>query len=260
MTPVEPRPAASVVLVRAAGGPEPIEVYLIRRQPGMRFLGGYYAFPGGKVDPEDAAPESLARCRGLDAARAEAIVSGGLPSLAYWVAAVRELLEETGLLVACDAEGRPLDAAGAGGEAAIARCREELMAGDAGFAELLARRDLYCDAAPLRYLSHFVTPTGSPIRFSARFFLAPLPPGQTPRLFAEETSEGFWTGPAAAHRRFRAGELPMAEPDEYALAYLAQFESLGELWAAHADGRHKFHGIVDRSDLFYAGHDRGRPG
>ena len=41
----EPRPAASVVLVRAAppDAPEPIEVYLIRRQKAMRFLGGFYA-------------------------------------------------------------------------------------------------------------------------------------------------------------------------------------------------------------------------
>ena len=77
MTPVEPKPAASVVLVRAGAGgaPEPLEVYLIRRHATMRFLGGFYAFPGGKVDAEDTAPESLARCHGLDEAAAERVSS-----------------------------------------------------------------------------------------------------------------------------------------------------------------------------------------
>src|SRR5262249_26077116 len=48
--PVEPRPAASVVIVRnaAADAPEPLEVWMIRRHQTMKFLGGYYAFPGGR--------------------------------------------------------------------------------------------------------------------------------------------------------------------------------------------------------------------
>lgn len=125
------------------------------------------------------------------------------------------------------------------------------MAAEAPFAELLARRGWRCDIGGLRYLSHFITPRPSPIRFSARFFLCPLPAGQAPRLFTEETSEGFWIPPGLAYRRFRSGELPMAEPAEYALGYLAQFGSLAEVWAAHEDRRHKFHGIIDRSDVFY---------
>ncbi len=255
MTPVEPKPAASVVLVRAAPtpAPEPMEVYLIRRHPGMRFLGGYYAFPGGKVDAGDATPQILARCRGLSPAQAEVILPGSddVPALAYWVAAVRELLEETGLLLACDEAGRPVDAANPAVSDSIERCRKDLMAGDATFAELLARRGWLCDAGRLRYLSHFITPTSSPIRFSARFFLCPLPASQAPRLYTEETCEGFWIPPGGARRRFQSGELPMAEPAEYALGYLAQFDSLRDVWAAHEDHRHKFHGIVDRTDLFY---------
>src|SRR6266849_10147142 len=114
-TPVEPKPAASVVLVREAppGSPAPLEVYMIRRNRNMRFLGGYYAFPGGKVDLADGAPEALARCRGIVAAEAEAILTGreGVPALAFWVTAVRELLEESGVLLACDEGGRALDPA-----------------------------------------------------------------------------------------------------------------------------------------------------
>ena len=257
-TPVEPKPAASVLLVRptAPGAPEPFEVYLIRRQKSMKFLGGFYAFPGGKVDEADGTPESLGCCRGLTAEEAETIFPGGdRPALAYWVAAVRELVEESGLLLACHADGRAVHVADAAGVTAIERMRKALMAGEASLASLLAREGWYCDLRPLRHLSHFITPTASPIRFSARFFLCPLPTGQAPRLYTEETSEGFWIAPGEGYRRFRAGQMAMAEPAEYGLGYLAQFESLEDLWAAHADGHHKFHGIVDRIDVFWKGFD-----
>ncbi|MBI1736923.1 MAG: hypothetical protein HYR51_17275 [Candidatus Rokubacteria bacterium] len=251
---VEPKPAASVVLVResAAGAPEPLEVYMIRRQKTMKFLGGFYAFPGGKVDEADAAPDALARCHGLDAARAEAIfpASAGRPALAYWVTAVRELLEETGLLYACHRDGQPIDPAAPGVADVVARARRALVANDAAFAALLTAHDWYADLRALRYLAQYITPRTSPIRFSARFFLCPVPSGQAPRLFTEETSEGFWIHPGEGHQRFRAGEMAMAEPAEYGLAYLAQFESLAELWAAHADGREKLRGIVDRIEFW----------
>jgi 8-oxo-dGTP pyrophosphatase MutT (NUDIX family) len=231
-----------VLLVRdAAPG---VEVYMIRRNRGMKFLGGYYAFPGGKVDPADSDPTALARVRGVtpdEAARSFTDVDGR-PALAYWMASARELLEETGVLLACDADGRALDVEQAGVDA----CRREVMDGTP-FTDALARRDWHCDLGALRYLSHFTTPTRSPIRFTARFFVCPLPTGQGPRLFTEETSEGFWISPGDAYWKFVDDEMAMAEPAEYALAYLAQFASLDELWAAHVDGRARFEGISHRS-------------
>jgi hypothetical protein len=56
-------------------------------------------------------------------------------------------------------------------------------------------------------------------------------------------------------RRFVAGELAMAEPAEYGLGCLAQFRSLDDLRAAHADRRHKFHGVVDRIHGFWKDFD-----
>lgn len=236
----------------APGGAEPFEIWMIRRRKAMKFLGGYYAFPGGRVDDADGSTESLACCYGLAPRAAESVFPGGAqPALAFWVTAVRELLEECGVLLACDADGQAVDARDPGVAAGIDRLRKALMAGEAPFATLLASEGWRCDTRPLRYLSHFITPTSSPIRFSARFFLAPLPAGQMPRLYAEETSEGFWIAPGEGHRRFCAGEMAMAEPAEYGLGYLAQFDSLDDVWAAHADGHHKFHGIVDRIDVFW---------
>jgi 8-oxo-dGTP pyrophosphatase MutT (NUDIX family) len=245
--PVPVKPAASVLLVRP-GDAAPLEVYMIRRQQSMRFLGGFYAFPGGKVDAADVEPALLARCRGLVSDEVEAIFPGreAVPALAYWVTAARELLEETGLLVAADGAGRPISAGDPAIAAIVAGMRHALVAESGRLVDLLAAVDWYLDVAPLRYLSHFITPPSSPIRFSARFFLAPVPAGQAPRLFTEETSEGLWIAPAEGVKRYEAGDMPMAEPAESGLRYLAGFPSLAALWQAHADGRHKFHGIQDR--------------
>jgi 8-oxo-dGTP pyrophosphatase MutT (NUDIX family) len=246
------------VIVRdsAPGAVEPLEVWMIRRHQSMKFLGGYYAFPGGRVDAADAAAEALACCHGVDVAAAEARFPGhdGGPALAFWVTAVRELLEESGILFACDAGGRPIDGRAPSTRELIATLRKELMAGTP-LSALLARQGWRCDLRGLRYLSHFITPISSPIRFTARFFLCRAPADQAPALFTEETSEAFWIHPGEGYRRFIAGEMKMAEPAEYGLGYLAQFRSLEELWAAHTDGRHKFHGVVDRIHGFWRDFD-----
>ena len=76
--PVEPRQAATVILVR--GGAAALEVLLLRRNPAARFMGGAWVFPGGAVDPADGA--AATGTGGDDAHRA---------------AAVRELAEEAGV-------------------------------------------------------------------------------------------------------------------------------------------------------------------
>ena len=244
--PAVPRPAASVLLVRD-GGPSGLQVYMIRRNKGMRFLGGWYAFPGGKVDAADAAPDLVARCHGMAPDEAARVLAppDGIAPIAFWITAARELCEETGCLMACDPSGRTLVPDDAAVAAGIDRVRAGLMA-EAPLAPLLEREGWHLDLGPLRYLSHFITPPTSPIRFTARFFLAPVPAGQEPQLFTEETSEGFWIDPAEGVQRYEAGEMPMAEPASSGLRYLAEFRSIETLWAAHADGRHKFHGIDDR--------------
>jgi 8-oxo-dGTP pyrophosphatase MutT (NUDIX family) len=253
-TVVEPRPAASVMIVREApaGAPEPIEVYMVRRQKAMKFLGGFYAFPGGKVDVDDGSAAALACCHGVEAGEAARAFPdhAAPPALAFWVAAVRELLEESGVLLACDADGRGVDATAPEVAARVEAARRELVAGTVSFPALLARERWRCDLRWLRYVSYFVTPRSSPIRFAARFFLCRLPAAQTPRLFTEETSEAFWIHPGDGYRRFLEGDMAMAEPAEFGLAFMAQFRSVDELWAWCGDNREKFTGIIDRIEFW----------
>jgi 8-oxo-dGTP pyrophosphatase MutT (NUDIX family) len=51
--PTEPRPAATVILLR--GGGERLEVLLVRRNPAARFMGGAWVFPGGALDGDEDA-------------------------------------------------------------------------------------------------------------------------------------------------------------------------------------------------------------
>src|SRR5262249_53170290 len=170
--PVEPRPAASVILVRP-GGATSLQCYLIRRAPTMRFLGGYHAFPGGKVDLADWRPEALAGVYGLapgDAAARLGDPDDAVPALAYWATGVRELFEETGLLLAVHADGRAVETGTPTVAARLEAHRRALVAGERSFTAILAEEGWLADARPLAYLSVFVTPPSSPIRYSARFF------------------------------------------------------------------------------------------
>jgi 8-oxo-dGTP pyrophosphatase MutT (NUDIX family) len=76
---VEPRPAASVILLR--GGHAGLELLIVRRTPHARFMAGHWVFPGGAVDASDGPGDS-----GLRAA------------------ARRELQEEAAVVLARDAE------------------------------------------------------------------------------------------------------------------------------------------------------------
>src|SRR5436305_26527 len=88
-----PTPAASVLLARGPGSPE---VFLVRRSPALRFFGGFWAFPGGKIDPADAhTPLHHDRPADADASRHDV----------RRVAAARELFEEAGVLLARRADG-----------------------------------------------------------------------------------------------------------------------------------------------------------
>src|ERR1700722_923188 len=93
------RPAATVITLRDA--PNGYEILMLRRNLNSDFVGGAYVFPGGRVDDEDAGPAAQRRTLGLsdeEASRRLSLARGGL---AYYVACLRELFEEAGLLVAC---------------------------------------------------------------------------------------------------------------------------------------------------------------
>ena len=179
--------AASVLLAR---GPGSSEVFLVCRSPKLRFLGGFCAFPGGRVHAGDA---------GLAAA-----VAGLTPR---HVAAVRELFEETGVLLA-----RRPDGSFPPGDADLVHARRELLADRLPFRDLLAARDLRLAPADLTPAGSLVTPPFAAVRFDTTFFVADLPPGQAAEVWPGELTGGTWSSADDALRAWDRGGGLLSPP------------------------------------------------
>ena len=216
-----PAPSASVVLLR--DGPDDLEVLLLRRHSQSFVLGGAYVFPGGKVDADD-----VQRVESLDRPPADLPALLGEPELtpeqagALYVAAIRELFEEAGLLLA---EVGPQQAA---------RAWTALRAGQP-FDEVLAPLRARLCAGALQPWSRWITPTLSSVgrkRFDTRFFLAIAPAGQEPRHDEHEATESLWIAPRAALRRYWAGQIDLAPPQIMSLTHLARYRDVASAFAA----------------------------
>src|ERR1700731_175561 len=70
--PTLPRQAATVILLR--GGAERLELLLVRRTPGARFMGGVWVFPGGAVDAGEGDGDDAHRAAAIRELREEAAI------------------------------------------------------------------------------------------------------------------------------------------------------------------------------------------
>lgn len=219
--PAEAAPAATVILLRDAD-PSP-EVLMIERHAQSDFLPDMYVFPGGRVEEEDAAlgdrvagitPTEAAAALGLDQPR---------PSLAFFVAAVRETFEESGVLLA-RRRGKPelLDATRAD---ALARHRIDVQSGKASFRALVLEEDLELAGDCLTVHAHWITPEFVPRRFDTFFFAALLPPGQTAHHDGIESTAHTWIRPEDALDELRAGTRQIIFPTACNLETLTGFAS-----------------------------------
>jgi 8-oxo-dGTP pyrophosphatase MutT (NUDIX family) len=88
-----PRLAATVILLR--GGDDALEVLLAQRNPGARFMGGAWVFPGGAISAEDGDGDGGLRAAAVRELREEAGITvgdpGSLVKFSRWItpAAVR---------------------------------------------------------------------------------------------------------------------------------------------------------------------------
>ncbi|MDP2957346.1 MAG: hypothetical protein Q8N53_13055 [Longimicrobiales bacterium] len=223
--PVAPRPAATIVLLRDSGGGP--EVLLLRRNRSAGFVPGAHVFPGGRVDRSDASEALVARLDGLDAAAAARrleLPGGDPPALAYYLAALREAFEETGILVAHDGDGRAPGTAAE--DPAVDALRDDLMEERITFEGALDRLGCRLDGAAVEYLAHWITPEPEPRRYDTRFFAAKVRPGDDAVVDPREMTDAVWITPTAALRRLREGTLPMVFPTIHTLEDLERFRSV----------------------------------
>lgn len=229
----QPKHAATAILLRPTHDGA-IEVFMTRRPSGMHFLGGMYVFPGGTVRKKDCSKDILERCRGLSSKQARKLLGAHLtPELAlgHWVAGIRELFEEVGILLCVDESGKAVDTTDEKLKTRMADGRKALVARQLSFQELLVSEKLFCAPGALTYFSHWMTPEEFPTRFDTRFYLAPLPPNQEPLSTSQEVTESMWIAPEHAIRLCEQDSFPVIFPTYASLRTLADFDSLEGLMA-----------------------------
>tara|TARA_B100001939_G_scaffold327888_1_gene322642 strand:+ start:2440 stop:3258 length:819 start_codon:yes stop_codon:yes gene_type:complete len=187
-TPVKPVDSASIMIIRDGAECHPeygtLEILMVKRHQNIKFAGGAYVFPGGKVDPadrqaEEADPESH---------------QDDLPQMFRGMryAALREVFEETGLLIG-ERNGRLVD------EAVRAeldrKYRRKFLENRLDVRTFLAETGLKLSVRDCRPFAHWITPEQYPKRFDTRFFLCMAPEGQVASPDGREAVEVRWVRP-----------------------------------------------------------------
>jgi glyoxylase-like metal-dependent hydrolase (beta-lactamase superfamily II)/8-oxo-dGTP pyrophosphatase MutT (NUDIX family) len=195
--PSKPRDAAAVLMFRRT--PDGPEVFWVRRESTMAFAAGFYAFPGGRVDPRDAGVP----------------VDGEAPEVAVFkVAAARELFEETGVLVARGGEKLSAEA--------LQAFRIALIEKKVEWGAELQRLNLKLRGADFLDAGRWITPAFLPHRFDCRFFLFEASPSTEVKLLPGELAEGAWVKPAKALARWEEGSALLHPPNLHGLQRVAE--------------------------------------
>jgi 8-oxo-dGTP pyrophosphatase MutT (NUDIX family) len=254
------RPASTVALLRdGASGPE---AFLLRRAASMAFAARMHVFPGGGLDPRDGDADIPWAGPDLDW-WADAMVAGPDEAAGLVCAAVRELFEESGVLLAGPDESTVV---GDLTDPSWESDRQALLDRSLALSQLLRRRGLVLRSDLLRPWAHWCTPLFEPRRYDTWFFVAALPSGQRARHVGGEADEAGWVPATAALEGAVRGDVALMPPTQVTLedvaaqadvaSVLAAPRRVGRVvpWLARVpDG-----GVVIRVDL--DGRGGGRPG
>ena len=148
----KPRNAASLILLKEDH--KGIKVLLGKRSSKVRFMPNAWVFPGGVIDKKDFR-QNITSSLDPKIIKKLAVANNFNLANALAVTAIRETAEETGLLLGKFNEN-------------ISNKNLDLHNG----VDLLASHKLVPDLSKISYLGRAITPTFSPIRFHARFFVA----------------------------------------------------------------------------------------
>lgn len=222
------RLAATVLLVR--DGPGGVEVWVQERVSTMEHYPGMTVFPGGGVDERDwpqefgslwSGPSIVATARALGTSRHKAH--------ALVFAAVRELFEETGTLLAIDATGATVEDASPfhGDRLALESHRLALT-------QVLQRGQLRVRSDLLRPWARWVGPSERGTWFDTFSFLAVRPRGQEPDGQTPEALSAGWFPPGLILQAWRHGLVRLVVSTWHQLLLLERCATVDEALARAA--------------------------
>ncbi|MEO8971788.1 MAG: NUDIX hydrolase [Ktedonobacteraceae bacterium] len=221
---VQPRMASAVMLLRDMAESQGIEVFMVRRVIQSDFMPDVYVFPGGSVAKDDLAAEREdGVCTPVASTAAD---PEGRTALGTGVraAAIRELFEEAGILLAYRAGS--ILAISAEDVPHFASYRQAFNEHKGSLVEMAHAENLHLATDHLGYFAHWVTPEGMPKRFDTHFFITTAPAEQQAAHDQLETSEGVWIRPSEALERYNDGAFPLVFATIHQLRGLAEFSSV----------------------------------
>ena len=192
-----PRESATVLLLRD----DPFEVLMVSRAARGAFASAL-VFPGGVIDPQDGEESwhrSVTDFNEVPAAER-----------ALRIGAIREVWEETGILLSPDAATH---------DAAPSRL-------GLGFRETLAAMGAHLHLNALTHFGHWITPVEEPRRFDTHFYLAAVDRDTVAEPDGVETLEAEWLSPAHAAELAQSGERLIIFPTMLNLMRLAESENV----------------------------------
>ena len=193
-----PRNAASLVLLKRSG--KDVQVLLGKRSNKTRFMPGAWVFPGGVVDKADYTI-SINTSLNKNIIKKLAVSNNIVTANALAIASIRETVEETGLILGKKSKN-----------VSTVNFEED----NNGIA-IMSKLGLEPDLTKLFYLGRAITPTFSPIRFHARFFIADAKHLTGKIKTTNELVEIEWISLKSAKK------LPMADVTEFMINELLTF-------------------------------------
>jgi 8-oxo-dGTP pyrophosphatase MutT (NUDIX family) len=185
-TTVTPRPAATLLMIR--DGDDGLEVFMVKRHHMIDFTPGALVFPGGRVSDGDSH------------AALENLTDGGnewdAEMRAFAAAAIRETFEESGILLAREADSGNFVSAER--LLALEPYRGALDRHEIDLADLLKKENLRLACEGMERFAHWITPETLPKRFDTQFFLAATPYGHAGSHDGRESVDSVWITPNAA--------------------------------------------------------------
>ena len=203
---------------------------MVRRHADTAFMGGAHVFPGGRVDEADHGASDT-WCDGVAHAERQLTPLPPRDALAYHVAAVRELFEEAGVLLARHPAGEFVSLAGADVHARFKQDRIDVHGGQVTLRAVVERERLRLALDALLSFAHWVTPPIDTRQFDTRFFMTRVPPRQTPAHDDTETTHSAWVRPADAIAQAQRGDIVLPPPTWTTLRELEPFGSVEDALA-----------------------------
>ncbi|MDD4356355.1 MAG: hypothetical protein PHN98_03810 [Smithellaceae bacterium] len=232
-----PADASTVVLLRPCRvkSIQDIEVLLVLRNRQSSFVPGYHVFPGGSLDPEDYQSGVERFVRGIDRQQATRVLpdmSSPEKALGAWVAGIREMFEEVGILIARKKDGTPVTIGTPEERQRFDRYRQLVNKGEMKFLQMLEAENILLSGDRLHYFSHWITPEFLPLRYDVRFFVTLVPAEQSVVHDGVELTDHIWIRPSLALADYEAGRLGMVLPQIITLEELSRFKTVEEVIAS----------------------------